>query len=436
LIDFKPNNSTEIESRLIESTLIESNRGRALLAVLLSLVMVGGSVVIVALLSSNRPAPEQREVNQAAMVVDAVQAQRSTGAFEVVTQGTARPSTQTRLAAEVSGRVVEVSDQFVAGGFFKADQVLAKIDPSDYRAELLRAEAELATAQARLADETARSDQAALDWERLNGDSRQPGDLVLRRPQVAEARAAVQAAQAGVLRAQRNLDRTEIRLPYDGLVRSREIDLGQYVAPGTSLGVTFSVATAEIRLPLSNQDMTYLDLPRPGQRDEWQAPVQLSGQVAGQLGEWNGRVIRTEGVIDENTRLSYAVVEINDPYGLDGATWPVALQMGTFVQARIEGLDASGLIRLPRSALRQGNRVFIATPDNTLDVRDVDVIRSTTDSVYLQGNLSPGESVITTAITAPIPGLAVEVRDVNQNDEPQLRVLPANDELAGMPDDK
>lgn len=426
-----------IENRAREKVhkLIPSNRGRALIIVLVSLLMIGGAVAFVAMQLSQRPAPEQREVNQAAMIVDAVKAEATEGSFEIGTQGTVRPVTQTRLAAEVSGVLVEISDQFVAGGFFNAGEILARIDPSDYEAALLQAEAELASAEARLADETARSQQAGRDWERMNGTNRQPGDLVLRLPQVAEAEAAVQAAQASVLRARRNLERTEIRLPYDGLVRSRDVDLGQYVSPGASLGVAFSVASAEVRLSLSNQDLAYLDLPRPGRSDDWQAPVQLTGQVAGQRGQWSGRVIRTEGVVDENTRLSYAVVEINDPYGLNTESWPLPLPMGTFVEAQIEGVDASGLIVLPRAALRQGDQVFVASADNKLEVRSVDVIRSTPDRVYLQGDLSTGESVITTAIAAPIPGLAVEVRNSPDETAPELRVLPASEEVAAAPEE-
>jgi RND family efflux transporter MFP subunit len=417
--------------RLARDNLLKrSNQGKAIFVVLASVAMIGGAIAAVIALFLMRPSPEQREVQTSAMVVNVVRAQEEEGSFEVVAQGTVRPVTQTRLAAEVSGVLVEISDKFVAGGFFQAGEVLARIDPSDYEAALLQAEAELAAAQARLADETARSEQAARDWERLNGPGRTPGDLVLRLPQVAEARASVQAAEAGVLRARRNLDRTEISLPYAGLVRSRDVDLGQYVSPGSALGVTFSVQTAEVRLSLSNQDLSFLDLPQPGREPGWRAPVRLTGEVAGQRGEWTGRVIRTEGVVDENTRLSYAVVQIDDPYGLDSQAWDTPLQIGTFVQARIEGRDATGLIVLPRSALRQGDQVFVADEDGTLAIRDVNVIRSTTDKIYLQGNLMVGEPVITTAIPAPIPGLPVTIQSQGESSEPELRVLPASEELA------
>lgn len=411
----------------------QRNSGKTLVVIAICLAIIVGAIATLMLMVKNRPTPETREISQAAMLVDVVEAEQATGPFMIEAQGTVRPVTQTRLAAEVSGTIVEISSDFVAGGFFEAGDILARIDPSDYQAALLQAEAELASAQARLSDETARSDQAGRDWQRLHGDSRQPGDLVLRLPQVAEARAAVQAAEAGVLRARRNLDRTEIRLPYDGLVRSREVDLGQYVSPGTNVGVTFSVQTAEVRLSLSNQDLAYLDLPTPGRRGDWQPPVLLRGEVAGQQGLWEGRVIRTEGVVDENTRLSYAVVEVDDPYNLKSGEPRVPLQIGSFVQAQIQGRDASGLILLPRQALRQEDRLYLVDEQGKLEIRTVEVIRSTTDQVYLQNSIKPGDSIITTAIQAPIPGLAVQIRETEAV-EPELRVRPAA-ELASSAED-
>ncbi len=403
---------------------------RAVITVLASLLIIAFAIVVVVILYGLRPDPEEREITQAAMLVDSIPAEIATGPFMIQAQGTVRPVTQTSVAAEVSGRLIEISDKFVAGGFFQANEMLARIDPSDYQAALLQAEAELASARARLADETARSDQARRDWQRMHGENRTPGDLVLRLPQVAEAQATVQAAEAGVMRARRNLERTVISLPYTGLVRSRQVDIGQYVSPGTVLGVAFGVDTAEVRLPLSNNDLAYLELPAAGRDDAWRPPVRLYGTVDGQRGEWQGRISRTEGVVDENTRMSYAVVEINDPYGLLNQQRPVPLQIGTFVQAEVQGRDASGLVVLPRAALRQGDTVYLADADNKLEIRPVEVIRATPDRVYLQNNLREGQQVITTAIQAPVPGLSLRLRETSPI-EPELRVLPAAELAAG-----
>ncbi len=393
------------------------------------------ALVVVVLLAKNRPTAPEREVTTAAMLVDVVEAERSSERFKVSAQGTVRPRTQTNVAAEVSGRIVALSDQFVAGGFFRAGEVLVEIDPSDYEAALLQAEADLAAARARLSEEQARSDQARQDFARLHGPDREPGELVVRLPQVAGARAAVQAAEAAVLRAERNLERTRIRLPYDGMVRSRQADLGQFVSPGTVLGVTFAVDTAEIRLPVPDQDMAFLDLRPALAGHDAQARAVLTGSVAGQFGQWEGVVVRTEGVIDESTRLNFVVVSVDDPYGLLGVQRDVPLVMGSFVNARVEGRATDGLIVLPREALREDNSIYLVDEQSALEIRSVDVVRSTPRQVYVRNKLQPGDPVITTAIQTPIPGLPLRVRERPALDstEPQLRLLPT-DELAGLPE--
>ena len=406
---------------------------------LLPPALIAGAVVVVIVLAINRPQPPEREPVATAMLVDVIAAEESQGQFLIKSEGIVRPRTETDLAAEVSGRLVSVSERFAAGGFFKANEVLAQIDPSDYEAALLQAQAELASAQARLADEQARSDQARRDWQRMHGDDREPNELVLRLPQLAGAKAAVDAARSGVLRAQRNLERTKITLPYDGLVRERRVDVGQYVTPGMRLGVAFAVDVAEVRLPLSNQDRAFLQLPRAGEVGARGPVVTLSADVDGQMRRWRGRVVRTEGVIDENTRLSYAVVAVEDPYQRleastdDAQSGRSPLPMGTFVEARIAGRSSAGLIRLPRSALREGDSVYVANADDELEIRSVEVVRATTQTVYVTNNITPGDRVITTGITAPIPGSPLRVRaesdqdqtpDQNQN-QPKLRLTPA-----------
>lgn len=399
--------------------------------VLPAFLMIFGSIAIVMLLASQRPPPQEREAAVTAMLVDVIIAQPSAGNFIVQSQGSVQPRTQTALASEVSGRIVRLGDSFTAGGFFRAGETLVEIDPSDYEAALLQARADLASAHSRLADEKARSDQARRDWQRLHGGDREPGDLVLRLPQVAGAQAAVLAAEAGVLRARRNLERTRISMPFDGMVRTRQVGLGQFVSTGTPLGVVFAVDVAEIRLSLSDQELAFLNLPEPGVALADQGiPVRLSGSVAGRRGSWEARIVRTEGVVDENTRLVNAVAVVQDPYGLLGHPRELPLPIGTFVRADIQGRSSAGLIELPRAALRDNNTVFLANDRDELEVRSVELMRATTQRAYVRNALKAGDRVITTAIQAPIPGLPLRVREVTE--EPaQLRILPAEEGLAG-----
>ncbi|HKL50490.1 MAG TPA: efflux RND transporter periplasmic adaptor subunit [Wenzhouxiangellaceae bacterium] len=385
-------------------------------------VTIAGAILI----ARSGDEPEREEPVQAALLVDVVQPEIKQGRFTVRAQGTVSPRIQTSLVSEVSGKVISMSEDFVAGGVFAEDQVLARIDPSDYETALLAAEAELAAARATLADEQARSDAAREDFRRLYGESREPTDLLLRLPQVARAKAAVQAQEAAVERARRNLERTRITLPFDGMVRSRSANLGQYVTTGTALGTAFSTDRAEVRLPVSENDLAFLDLPLTESGSNIDRPVTLIGSVAGQPARWDARLVRTEGVVDSNTRLTYLVVEITDPYGLEPDADKPALPMGTFLEAQIPGRDASGLVLLPAEALHDGNQVYLAGEDDKLEIREVEIVRATPREVYVSGAVDADDRVIITAIPAPVPGLKLNVREA-AGAQPRLRILPSGE---------
>jgi len=385
-------------------------------------VTIAGAILI----ARSGDEPEREEPVQAALLVDVVQPEIKQGRFTIRAQGTVSPRIQTSLVSEVSGKVISMSEDFVAGGVFAEDQVLARIDPSDYETALLAAEAELAAARATLADEQARSDAAREDFRRLYGESREPTDLLLRLPQVARAKAAVQAQEAAVERARRNLERTRITLPFDGMVRSRSANLGQYVTTGTALGTAFSTDRAEVRLPVSENDLAFLDLPLTESGSNIDRPVTLIGSVAGQPARWDARLVRTEGVVDSNTRLTYLVVEITDPYGLEPDADKPALPMGTFLEAQIPGRDASGLVLLPAEALHDGNQVYLAGEDDKLEIREVEIVRATPREVYVSGAVDADDRVIITAIPAPVPGLKLNVREA-AGAQPRLRILPSGE---------
>lgn len=374
---------------------------------LLPFVLMGLSIaVVVALVAvAKGKRPERKDTAEVAVLVEAIPAVTKSLNFVVFSQGAVRPRTETTLVAEVPGQIVSVSGNFIAGGFFRKGEVLLQIDPSDYETALLRAQASLASREAQYADQKARSDQALKDWTNL-GREGEPSDLVLRKPQLAEALAGVQAAKAELKEAERDLQRTRIRVPYDGLVRSKLVDVGQYVAPGTPLGVTFAIDKAEIRLPLSSSDLSYLDLPSATRLDQaHRVPVTLVTDSGGHGGRWQAEIVRTEGVVDEASRVVYAVAEVDDPYGVLGVSEQAELIMGTFVRAEIQGRRADNVVVLPRSVLRPDDTVLIANEQRLLEVRPVEVARSEPREVYISSGISEGEMVVTTSMDAPIPGI-------------------------------
>lgn len=370
----------------------------------LGLIALSIAVVIFMIRSGGSQRPERIDDGQAAVLVDAVEAREQSLNFTVRTQGPVRPRTETSLVAEVSGKVVAVSPDFIPGGFFRAGEVLLEIDPSDFQTAVKRAAAALASRQAQLADEQARSAQALKDWRGL-GRTGDPPPLVAREPQLADAQANVLAAQADLEKARRDLQRTRISAPYDGLVRSKRVDVGQFVSPGSQLGVTFAVDRAEIRLPLAPADLAFLNLPTPTNDEVREPPVvRLQAEAGGETLTWEARLIRTEGVIDEASRVLYAVAEVVDPYGLLGQSTQPELRMGTFVRADIEGRYIENAVVLPRYVLRNDNTVLVANSERELEIREVTVARAEPQQVFLTSGVAGGELVITTTLDAPIPG--------------------------------
>jgi RND family efflux transporter MFP subunit len=375
----------------------------------MGLIMLSVFVVVAMVAVSKGKRPEIKETGSQAVMVDTITARAQTLNFAVHSQGSVKPRTETTLVAEVAGKIVEVPDNFIAGGFFREGEVLLQIDPSDYQTALKRAQANLASRKAQYTDQNARSEQALKDWRNL-GREGEPSDLVLRKPQLAEALAGVQAAEAELQEAERDLQRTRISLPYDGLVRTKQVDIGQYVSPGTPLGVTFSIDIAEIRLPLSSADLAYLDLPSATRLEQSQrVPVMLSADNAGSSHSWQAEIVRTEGVVDERSRVVYAVAEVTDPYGVLGQSSQQELRMGTFVRAEIKGLRAENVIVLPRSVLRSDQTVLVANDERKLEIRAVTVARAEPRSVYISSGVSDGEQVITTSMDAPIPGTTLAI---------------------------
>lgn len=368
-------------------------------------VIILAVVVVIGMATMARgKRPERQDTEQTAVLVDVILAEARSLNFIIESQGSVRPRTQTNVVAQVSGIIVSISDEFVVGGFLRSGEILLEIDPSDYRTAVKRAEASLASREAKLAEEKSRSEQAIKDWGNL-GRTGNPPDLVMRKPQLADALANVLAAEADLEKARRDLQRTKVSVPYDGLLREKTVDIGQYVTPGTRLGVSFAVDTAQVRLPLAAADLAFLDLPRFMNTELENYPeVSLEADFGEETKTWQARLIRTEGVLDESSRVLYAVASVQDPYGLSGESQQDELRMGTFVRAQISGRYVENVVVLPRFVLRNDNTVLVANKDRELEVRDVVVARSEARQVFITSGVKGGEMVITTTLDAPIPG--------------------------------
>ncbi len=271
------------------------------------------------------------------------------------TQGVIRPHNEVSLTAQVNGQVIDIDDAFEDGAFFTKGDVLVEIDPSVYLATLKGAQAQLLQAKAAHAQEKARAEQAKVNWNSLGYDE-EPNELVLRLPQLREAEARVDSAAAQVERAQRDLDLTKIRAPFNGRVRQRAIGVSQAIGAGTPLGTIFAIDFAEVRLPISAKDMVYLTLPESP--EDPPVEVELRDALGADLDTvWKAKIVRTEGTLDVDSLELFAIARIDDPFGRQTGLPP--LRIGQPVAGAIPGEMLQDVIQIPREAIRDLNQVHL-----------------------------------------------------------------------------
>ena len=215
------------------------------------------------------------------------------------------------------------------------------------------------------------------------------------------------------------MNRTVIRAPYDGLVRSKRADVGQFVNTGTALADTFAIDYAEIRLPLPQNELQYLDLPTSTGDDS--LPVSLRADVGGVPQTWDGRIVRTEGVFDPQSRVLHVVAQVDDPYRTETDAAGEPLRIGTFVTAAIEGRAGGNLFVIPRHSLQRGQTLWLVEEDMTIAPRDLEILRSDEEFAYVASGLNVGDRYTVTPPEQPLPGMAVRI---NSPDSPEIDSAP------------
>jgi RND family efflux transporter MFP subunit len=385
---------------------------KRVLAVVLPLIIVAAGALGAWAMYVNRSQPETREPEAIVPLVRVQDVVLRDLEISVWSQGTVSPRTESVLVPEVAGRIIEVSQSFVSGGFFEVDDVLLRIDPHDYNQAVVQARARVTQAELRLAQEEAEADVAAEEWEEIGEGEATP--LTLHLPQLADARAALEGARAELEKARRNQARTEIRAPYVGRVRVKNVDVGQYVGPGTPLATIYAVDFAEVRLPLPDRQLAFLDLPLiyRGDEERGQGPrVILRSEFAGRTFQWQGRIVRTEGEIDRRSRMVHAVAQVADPYARGEEEGRPPLAAGMFVEAEILGETVENAAVLPRSVLRSDGRVLIVDDESRLRFREVEVLQTREDQVIIGKGLESGERVCLSPLAVVTDGMRVRTGD-------------------------
>jgi RND family efflux transporter MFP subunit len=285
---------------------------------------------------------------------------------------------------------------------------LFSVERDAYEAALLRAEADLATAEATLMQEQAQADVAA-DEARRN-PNRTYTDLFLRKPQVLSAKAQVKSAQAALKIAQRDLRNTDVVAPFDALVVSKSVGLGQYLNQGEATATLFSVEQALIRVPIPGFEAAFLP----------DSVANIAVEVtSGRSGDVTriGQIRHDLGIVDEATRMSHLLIQLDDPYGLQSGA--PAMKFGSYLQVSFPGRQLNHVYKVPQE-LVTNRTLWLVDDESKLRPRQVDVVREESGFVIIGAGIADKDRVVTSPPEYPRDGMTVRVK------------APSNEQTAGQ----
>jgi RND family efflux transporter MFP subunit len=372
---------------------------------ILPVLIIAAGVAIMLLMVKNSPGQKRAIQEDRGILVEAVNAAAVDTNAIVRSTATVSAAREISLIPQVSGMVTEVSENFVAGGFFRGGDLLFRIDPNDYELELERAKSLRAKAEYELQTIKSRAEIAKREWELMKNESLgKPNPLALYGPQLKNAEAALASAEASVELARINVSRTELRAPFDLKVSAENIERGQYVRAGTEVSRLVGTETAEVIVSLSSEELKWIDLPQPGGKVIGSEAVVSMGSGGGRA-RWRGRVVRSLGEINPRSRTVSVVVEVKDPYGLESDNQAAPLLLGSFVEVEIVGRALENVYVLPRTALRENSSVWSMDDEGLLRIKKIDVARSDRERIIVASGLSDGESIVVTGISGASEGM-------------------------------
>ena len=368
---------------------------------IIPLFILAGFLFLAATLMATAPVLEPSSIEKLTTSVRVVDIQPESVQLKVNSQGSVMPSTESQLIPEVSGRVAWMSPNLVAGGYFNDQDILIRVDDTDYKTKLNRAKAALNRAEAEQQHNEFEY-RRMLSLEKRSLVSRSQLENALRAFRVADA--ALQDAQATFQQAEQDIARTEITAPFAGLVRSENVDIGQFVSRGNPIATIYAGDQVEVRLPIADRQLAYLNILvniRGEIPSEFQPEVKLTAQYAGQTLEWKGQIVRSEAEIDVSSRMVQLVARV------ESSANSVPLSVGLFVSAEIEGLAAENVVVLPREALRNDNQVLVVDEEDRLRFRKIEPLRLYQNDLLVRAGLQAGERVCISPIQTAIEGMLV-----------------------------
>lgn len=402
---------------------------RALLA-LISIVVLAGGIGINRYLVKTKPVAKKVEKTNEGVVVEVITVGESSSKIQIRARGTVMPARQVVLGTEVGGKVIKIAEELQPGGKFIKGDIIARIDPSDYRIAVEQSYAAVDSAQAQLSIEESRKAVAAREWDMFGGKTKATGNkqLALREPQMRSATTQLKSARSGLKRARLGVERTLLRAPFDGMVQMRNVELGQIVGPGAPLLNFVGTHSYWVQVSLPVERLAWIAIPGVGGQIEG-SPVIIHHKIGREHIEKEGRVLRLLGEVDPAGRMARILIEVDDPLGLVAAKAAKAraltedtkvespmesssklpLLLGTYVEVEIEGREADNVVELDRATLRGGDMVYVMKADSTLEKRKVDVLWRRENVVLISEGVKPGEKIVVSPLASAVNGMKLRL---------------------------
>ncbi len=397
---------------------------------LISVAIIFGGIGTCQYMVKTKPVAKKVKASVEGVAVEVVTVGTGSSKVRVRARGTVMPARQVVLGTEVGGKVIKIHEDLQPGGKFVKGDIIARIDPSDYRIAVEQSYAMVDSAQAQLSIEESRKAVATREWDMFGGKTKSTGNkqLALREPQMRSATTQLKSARSGLKRARLGVERTLLRAPFDGMVQARNVELGQIVGPGAPLLNFVGTHSYWVQVSLPVERLAWISVPGIGGQTDG-SPVKISHEIGHERIEREGRVLRLLGEVDPAGRMARILIEVNDPLGMIAAKAAKAsegtevtksespresssslpLLLGTYVEVDIEGRDADNVVELDRSALRGGDTVYVMKSDNTLEKRKVEVLWRREKLVLVSAGVTPGEKIVVSPLASAVDGMKLRL---------------------------
>jgi RND family efflux transporter MFP subunit len=411
----KQENSTPNNQEIPEAG-TENRRQRrwvtVVFCVLLPLAVIVAGAAVALWLMETGPQAKQRPQTCNATLVTVRTIDYSPQQTVISGMGTVTAACTVELKPRVNGEIVELNGNLMPGGYFCQGETLLKIDPTDYRLTVRELATDVAKAESDLQLEQGNQLIAKKEYTLLGETvSDQERALMLRRPQLENLQATLEAARAQFDKAQVDLARTEIKAPFNAVILSRDVNLGTRASESIVLATLVGTDAYWVEVSVPVSQLRWVRIPRT--EGDQGALVRIYDAAAWGDGVYRqGRVIRLESGLEEQGRMAQLLVRVADPLSLqpDSAGKP-RMMIGSYVRVEIEGNVVASAAAIEREFVRNGNSVWVMDADGNLAIRPVKIAFRGTDRLIITGGITSGEEMVISDLATPVAGMPLRTVD-------------------------